>query len=417
MNSDKFSRSVTALLRSLIQIKNSVPQHAEVTEGLTPRNHTVILKESRDQPADRMQNLESMMQQPPVSEVNPVIQEQRDLEVAFSADMRHPSANMHSTDRERRSDCQYSSIGPIPQLPRDRTRHEAPSANIGGQIKSFNHPSTKFSGEGDPAENLGAYHQSFMNLCRSFNLTEKEAFANLYILFPTGSQAGRFYHKHVLKKARSLDEAFKMLYSRFMSNERRDRLLYQWNNLNFADFMKKSIAIKQSALRNLCSTASSIQLQLGASYQDPQHLRDALSTACKNEKWTHRLSTIPTNDLLDIEVSLARAITAQDNLDRFTRNVIAAYGNEVNFNDDDVNAINFTSDRPGMPYRRFGSDRRFDKWNDTTREPMKPYDEKIRLGIFAYFSVVCAFPTVISFVIALNLPQQTCSDRKACLRC
>ncbi len=99
-----------------------------------------------------------------------------------------------------------------------------------------------------------------MKLCMSFNLTEKEAYTNLYILFPTGSQAGRFYHKHVLTRARSLDEAFKMLHSRFMSNERRDRLLYQWNNLNFADFMKKVGANKQSALRQLCSTTSSIQL-------------------------------------------------------------------------------------------------------------------------------------------------------------
>ena len=69
-------------------------------------------------------------------------------------------------------------------------------------MKSFTHPTTNFSGEGDLTENLGAYHQSFMNVGRSFNLTEKEAFAKLYILFPTSSQAGRFCHKHVLTRAR-----------------------------------------------------------------------------------------------------------------------------------------------------------------------------------------------------------------------
>ncbi len=215
-----------------------------------------------------------------------------------------------------------------------------------------------------------------MNLCRSSNLTEKEAYANLYFLSPTGSQAGRFYYKHVLTRARSLDEAFKMLYSRFMPNERRDRLLYQWNNFNFAEFMKKSGATKQSALCQLCSTASCIDLQLGASYQDPQHLREDPLTACKNEKWAHRLAKMPNNDLLDFEESLARAITPQDNLDRFMRNVMAAYGNEVNFNDGDVNTINFTRDRLGMPYRRYESDRRFDKLKDTTRVPTKPSDEK-----------------------------------------
>ncbi len=51
---------------------------------------------------------------------------------------------------------------------------------------------------------------------------------------------------------------------------------------------------------------------------------------------------MPTNDLSDLEESLARAITAQDNLDQFTRDVTADYGNEVNYNDDGVNAVNFS---------------------------------------------------------------------------
>ncbi len=162
----------------------------------------------------------------------------------------------YKTGREGR---QYSSIVAIHQLSRGRTQNDAPRANIGGLIKSFNHPSTKFS----------------------VNLTEKEIFANLYILLQIGSQAGRFYHEHVLSRVKSLDEAFRMRYSRFMSNERRDRLLYQSNNLRFSDFMKNSGVTRQSALLEICSIASSIQLQLGSSYQDPQHLRDALLTACK----------------------------------------------------------------------------------------------------------------------------------------
>ena len=51
---------------------------------------------------------------------------------------------------------------------------------------------------------------------------------------------------------------------------------------------------------------------------------------------------MPTNDLSDLEESLARAITAQDNLDQFTRDVTADYGNEVNYNDGGVNAVNFS---------------------------------------------------------------------------
>ncbi len=88
------------------------------------------------------------MQRASVPEVNPINQEQRDQEVEFFADRRHPNANIHSIDRERRSDCQYSSIGAIPQLIRDRTRHDAPCANIRGVIESFKYPSRNFSGEG-----------------------------------------------------------------------------------------------------------------------------------------------------------------------------------------------------------------------------------------------------------------------------
>ena len=236
------------------------PQNVATTRGLTPSNRSVIRQESRDELADRIQNIESLLQRSSPPPNNPVQPDLGDFDCTRSANRRQSTSNVNSNDQAKREDCQYSSIGAIAQLSRDRTRDDAPQANIGGLNKYFTHPTSKFSGEGDLAENLGAYHQSFMNICRSSNLTEKGAFANLYILFPSSSQADRFYRKHVLTKARSLDEAFKMLYSRLMSNERRYRLLYQWNNLRFSDFMKKSGNNKQSASRELCSTTSSIQL-------------------------------------------------------------------------------------------------------------------------------------------------------------
>ncbi len=134
-------------------------------------------------------------------------------------------------------------------------------------------------------------------------------------------------------------------------------LLTQWNNLRFSDFMKTSGSTKQSALREMCSTASGIQLQIGMSYQGPQHLRDAHLTAYKNEKRAHRLWTMPTNGLLDIEESLARAITAQKNLGRLTRNISPAYRNKVNYNDNAASAVNFIRDLRGMPYGTYKSDR------------------------------------------------------------
>lgn len=90
----------------------------------------------------------------------------------------------------------YSSIGAILTLPENRSHRI--SSNIYGLIKAFSHPSAQFSGTGKVTENFGSYHQSSMNYCNTFKLTKEEAFNNLYVLFKTDSEAGRYYHKHVL---------------------------------------------------------------------------------------------------------------------------------------------------------------------------------------------------------------------------
>ena len=125
----------------------------------------------------------------------------------------------------------YSSIGAIPKLQTTRNTNSEGHANVSGLSRAFSHPSLKFKGSGSASENLGTYHQQFMNSCKTYNLTEQEAFNNLYVLFETGSEEGRFYHKHVLNNASTLAQAFDMLYRRFMWDERRDRLLRKWNGL------------------------------------------------------------------------------------------------------------------------------------------------------------------------------------------
>ncbi len=105
-----------------------------------------------------------------------------------------------------------------------------------------------------------------------------------------------------------------MLYDRFMSNERRESLLQKWNNLKFSDFMAKKDATRHPALQEMVPMASSIQLQLGTSYQDDQHLRDSLINAYKKETWAHRLETMPTNRLLYLEEALSRAITSEEGM-------------------------------------------------------------------------------------------------------
>ncbi len=124
-----------------------------------------------------------------------------------------------------------------------------------------------------------------MNHSKTLQLSEPEALVNLHVILKHGSEASSFYNKHVAPAATSLKQAFEMMYNRFSSAERRDRLLEDWKSLNFNRFLMKPNATKQSALRDLCETASLLQLQLSPSYQDDQHLRDALLNAVKSESW------------------------------------------------------------------------------------------------------------------------------------
>lgn len=141
----------------------------------------------------------------------------------------------------------------------------------------------QFGGTAELSENLALYHQAFMSYCKSIGLNESEALANLH----SNNPASIFYHQFIVKRARTIDEAFKMLYDRFSFAERCDRLLYKYRNLSFKDFESKPDAIKQSVLCDLCQTASILLLKLGPSYQYEQHLRDTLMKACMLEPWAH----------------------------------------------------------------------------------------------------------------------------------
>ncbi len=161
-----------------------------------------------------------------------------------------------------------------------------------------------------------------------------------------------------MNRAKTINEAFNMLYARFMSSERRDRLLQKWNNLKISDFTAKPGVSRHTSLRDMYSLASSVQLQLGTCYQDDQHLRDTLANACKNKPWSHRLAAMPTNRLFDIEESLARAITAEEELESSKRKVFPAFSNEVSLADY-LNDVNFNKNRCGLPYRKYGSGKEF----------------------------------------------------------
>ena len=71
----------------------------------------------------------------------------------------------------------YSSVESIPKVPLSRPNNSSPS--VSGLFRAFSHRSSKFYGSGSVTESLGTFYQSSMNICKSFNLTENEAFSNL----------------------------------------------------------------------------------------------------------------------------------------------------------------------------------------------------------------------------------------------
>ena len=126
---------------------------------------------------------------------------------------------------------------------------------------------------------FASFHKSLMNHYQTYQPSENEALRNLLFFIKPSKEACIFYHKHEVNFARTLGETFTMLYNRFLSTEVRDRLLDVWDNLNFCRFSTITEAANNSAIRELFETASMLQLQVGSSYQDDQHLTNTLMSA------------------------------------------------------------------------------------------------------------------------------------------
>ena len=151
----------------------------------------------------------------------------------------------------------YTSIRIIPNLPEHPQTHG--KSNISVLIKAFSYPYTQFTGSGSIQEKMGVHNQKYANLYRTFKVTRKKAHENLYILFKANSEAERYYHKRVPQNSKNLDEAFSMMYTRFMSEGRHDKLLQKWNSLKFSNFLTENMD-RHTALRNLVATAPLIRL-------------------------------------------------------------------------------------------------------------------------------------------------------------
>ncbi len=147
--------------RSIVIISSITPKNtAKCHHNCKIDSEQSLSRESRDELADRIQNLESLIQRYSPPSNNSVRPDLCDFDYTRSANRRQLTNNVYSNDWAKREDFWYSSIGAISQLPRDRIHDDALRANIRGLSKSFTHPNTKFFGDSDLAKNHGANHQS-----------------------------------------------------------------------------------------------------------------------------------------------------------------------------------------------------------------------------------------------------------------
>ena len=203
----------------------------------------------------------------------------------------------------------YSSVGHISRLLQGRPGNS--SGQTAYLIKIYSSPTQQFHGDGSIKESLASTHQIYINKCLSLTLTEDEARDNLYCIFAPYSTASNFYSKHVQSQARTLDEAFYLLYNRFMSEDRREILTKLWNNMKL-DQLKSNNKDLKTAFMKLCRTDEFVQLQLGRDYQAPSLLRDTVSRAVEQEKWSILFAMADTSDYLKLQKACLKAMGAFD---------------------------------------------------------------------------------------------------------
>ena len=219
----------------------------------------------------------------------------------------------------------------------------------------------------------------YVSKFRTLELTDKEAVEHLHVIFVPDSPASDYYHKYVENCSATLEDCFKKLYDRFMSNERRDRLVREWNSLDITNYLKKSNATPQSALADLCQNAQSLQMQLGEEYQPDILLRDAIMRAVKSQPFSRFLPLARAQTALELQEACSRAIEAQESQtkedDSYTRapsasigsssSDVPAFGSELLYSDSRNNLPTRTyssqrqsGQRQGLPGRRYGQPNR-----------------------------------------------------------
>ncbi len=139
-----------------------------------------------------------------------------------------------------------------------------------------------------------------------YSSNASEAFDNLYVLFVPNSPTSVYYHKHILPGARTLVQAFSLMYSRFSSSQCQDRM----EQVALLTVQEQAWCYSADCLIDMCKTAGLLQVQLGPAYQNDQHLRDA--EAVIDEPLSAYLGLSQTQNSVSVQEACTRAIKVQD---------------------------------------------------------------------------------------------------------
>ena len=204
----------------------------------------------------------------------------------------------------------YSGIGALKELPDSCPQGQ--SSQSASLLKIYAHPSQQFSGSNDLTENLASFHCSYLSKCSSLHLTKQEALDNFHCIFVPNSRAHSFFYKYVEGKAKTLNEAFYLLYNHFMTSGRRDRLVKRWNSSKLKEFRTPQNSTTMLAFEALCKTAELLQIQLGEEYQHSSLLRDTVYNSVDDEPFAKFLPITPCSTWNNLQEACTRAINVQE---------------------------------------------------------------------------------------------------------
>ena len=147
--------------------------------------------------------------------------------------------------------------------PGSRVSTEAITNNAAARdlLKLYSMPFSKYGGELE--ENLYRHKREYEMNCLSLQVSPQKALENVYICLK--DVALEYYFAEIRCNARSVTEVFEMLQKRFISEDRKQRSLMEWQTITFSD-CREAADDDRKTLTRLLKRAMQLQSQLDKRY-------------------------------------------------------------------------------------------------------------------------------------------------------